>query len=181
MYKMALASICITGSLIANPVFASNFFQKLMPKHPTKTEGTVLKGNSALKTKDGVHNFADFSGTWVGTCTDVDGTEILTIENSEFHLTVGGKLYQIGSLNTDSSSNEEYTYFSHMLLEWNEDHSKLLINASIVNYIHSQSIKVKGFGYGNASISLNNDQLIMDYSYNSADMNDNAVCTYNKQ
>lgn len=181
MYKKTIATIFITSSLVANPIFASNIFQKLTSAQPTKKTSTALKVNSGLKTKDGVNTFIDFSGTWVGECDDFEGTETFTIKNSDFDFTVDEQHFLIGALETVSTSNELDTNFSHTLLEWNADHSNLLMNGSFVNYTHMQEIKQKEFGYLNGTISLKNDQLIIEVNSQSSAKNDNTVCTYSKQ
>ena len=89
--------------------------------------------------------------------------------------------FLIGALETVSTSNEFYTDFSHTLLEWNADHSNLLMNGSFVNYTHVQEINQKEFGYWNGTISLKNDQLIIEVNSQSSAKNDNTVCTYSKQ
>lgn len=181
MCTKVLATIIITGSLIASPLFASNFFKNI-PTAPTKTGSMAFKPNAPLKSKKAGNDFADFSGTWEGTCTDHEGIETITIENSESEFTVEGKTYSIGSLETESTSDKDTTYFSHLLLEWNADHSSLLFNSSFVALFYIKDFKFKNFGYQKGTISLQNDQLIFEAVSQSSDFeNPKIFCTYQKQ
>lgn len=176
MYNKVLATVFITSSLIATPIFASHFFQNPVA-NPTKKISTA---NAQLKSKDEVNNFVDFSGTWVGNCTGHEGTDTMTIENSESQFIIDGEIFELGSLKTESTSDKDGTYFSHMLLEWNTDHSALLFNGSFAALAYAQNFNT--FGYQKGTISLKNDQLIFEASTNFSDIeNTTNVCTYQKK
>lgn len=156
-------------------------FQKFISAPLTAQKSASLKQNSGLKRTDGINNFVDFSGTWVGKCAGDEQDETIHIEHSDFDFTVENQHHQIGSLETEATSNEIYTRFSHSLLEWDENHSQLLVNGSFVYYDHIPERNNKEFGYWNGSVSLKNDQLIMQFNSQSSAKNDNTVCTYSKQ
>lgn len=177
MYKKVL-TVIITSSLIGNPLFASNFFQKYLSLPLTQNANTVIQ----LKSNDKVNNFVDFSGTWVGSCTGNDELAMITIANSDTQLLLNGKIFNIGSLETESTSNKDASYFFHILLDWNADHSSLLFNDSYASHYHMQDLNEKRFGYEMGSISLKNEMLIYEVSSHNSDVGiETSVCTYRKQ
>lgn len=175
-----LTAVCITGSLVASPLFASNFLQKLTPHTKTMNRSTQNNLNSQIKDHPS-EGFADFSGTWVGKCQDNEETEVMVLKNSNYQLTVDGKNFTIGALETESSSNQDLTSFSHLLFEWNSDHTSLIFNASFAAYIHTAYINEKTFGYGQGSISLNDGQLILKGHSRTSEGNDDGICIFSKQ
>lgn len=181
MYKKDFAVIFITSSLIATPLFASDFFHHFAVD-PTKKISTALKEKAQFKSKNGVKHFVDFSGTWVGNCTGYEGTDTVAIENSDSEFIINDKIYHIGSLETESRSDKEATFFFHNLLEWNVDYSSLIFSFSSTGHFHGQDLSMKNFGYGTMTISLKNDQLILEGSaQNSNAENDTIFCAYNRQ
>jgi hypothetical protein len=177
MYKKTLTALCIAGTLVATPLFASNFFHKLTAAHSTKTNKTSLKAKAALG------NFVDFSGTWEGTCDDDNYADTMTIKNTDSSFAVDGLELSIGSLETLSTNDSDSSFISHLALEWNEDNSKLLINGSFVNYSPNHHTGFPNmFAAGRASFSLAGNQLVTEFtSYLSSGESETSVCTYHKK
>jgi hypothetical protein len=176
MYKKTALFLAMS-SLIATPTFASNFFQKFTSKHHTKkTSSSVI----ASKAKTGSSTFTDFSGTWIGNCAGYTEADTLTITNTDNFFVINGMEFLMNSLQTFSDSYSDSTYFTHMLLQWNEDHSTVMLDGSFAAY--SGNALQAEFGYMKGSISLKNDQLIMEFSdHTTSGYDDQTVCTYSKQ
>lgn len=185
MYKKTLVAVFISSSILVNPLFASNIFQKFMSPHPIKKTSEALKSNSGLKTKRTSENFVDFSGTWVGTCTGSGEGETVTttIENSDSDITMNDQNYSIGALQTLSDSDEDGTSFFHIFWEWSADRSSLLINSSFIVYNRGPEKRESIFSNANGTMSLKNDQLILELNGYSSGYDNAATmtCTYKKQ
>ncbi|WP_131783905.1 hypothetical protein [Legionella gresilensis] len=184
MYKKTLTALFITSSLI-NPVFATKLFQKIITKQST-IKSTYLSNNKlATKQKNNSKSFTDFSGNWEGQCIENGETydDTITIKNDKLSFTLDGEVFEFGALKTDANSNEKLTSFKHMLFEWDENYSRILMSFSIAAYIHMQEFNEKFtvYGYGGGEIFLKNNQLVIRVKQQSS-MNENydSECTYNK-
>ncbi|MGQ3892317.1 hypothetical protein [Legionella sp. CNM-4043-24] len=161
MNKKALVTAAVAGSLFTAPLFAANFFQKLMhdrlPVHKSVTVHPKKEGQK----------YADFSGSWAGTCSFQGGTFplALILKNDDESIVINGEPMEIGPFQTDSSSDNRGSSFEHTALEWSEDMSTLTIKDVSVLKLHSD------YPYNTPStvetyisqtvMSLNNGQLVM--------------------
>ncbi|STX27950.1 Uncharacterised protein [Legionella beliardensis] len=180
MNKKNLPVFFIASSLVISPLFAAN----IVPKFPfasSKKSSANLKENSGFKIEKSANDYIDFSGTWVGKCDDSDEPVTVVIKNNDDIFTWDGDQFKIGSLETRSNANEENTSFSHTLLEWNSNHSRLLFTSSFFNYHHTQEGKGKDFGYNYGFIILKDNQLRMKFDFHSSEGNFTSICTYDKQ
>ncbi|MBA2655813.1 MAG: hypothetical protein H0U70_02375 [Tatlockia sp.] len=175
MFKKTLAAAVVITGFLANPVFAAHFFQKFNPNFSAKQNAL------SIQKRDASDKYTDFSGTWVGSCTGYSGTETIVVENTDSQFTVDGNELQMGSLITESFSNPSVTHILHLLLEWNQEHSNLLITGSYVNYAYSEKAQIKSFGYANGSVSLQNEHLVIEMNSHASDESDSTVCTYNRK
>lgn len=174
MNKKTLAALVITSSIVANPIYASNFIQKFISEHPMKKASAALKAKAPSLT-----DYTDFSGTWVGKCDGDEQEDTITIESSEFYFIVNGGYGEIGLVETHSYSSLSTGWVgsSTSALEWSADHSHLIHTNSALYHQGSE----REIGYVIDTISIKNNQLIWAWNEQSPDGNVNGVCTFNKQ
>jgi hypothetical protein len=166
MNKNTLATIIIAGSMLATPLFASNFFHTLMPGKQSVHSATNLHAKPLAKHES--QNYTDFSGSWAGDCSFADGNETpmtVTIENDDTYFDMDGEELKIGPLQTKSSSDNLSAEFEHTSLEWSNDMSMLIIKSVYFDKVHSlyphnESNPMMAI-IGQFALSLNNEQLVI--------------------
>ncbi len=178
MNKKASLALSVMVSLTATPMFASNVFEKFLPMHGKPSTSKVLISKSKAKIHSG--ESANFSGTWIGSCSEEPGIEEqLVIENTDSDITINGDLFFIGVLETRAYSANGASFF-HIALDWDEDETTLVINGTQTSYFPNYA-EANNFSYYKGTIALKDDQLVLEMSSSSAKGSETGICTYHKQ
>lgn len=163
MNKNTFVTVVIAGSMLATPLFASNFIHKLMTgKHPVHPI-TNLHAKPVAKKQS--QDYTDFSGHWSGRCSlgDIDFPVFLAIENDDTHFNIEGEDFEIGPLHTKTQSDSSDSEYDHTSLEWSNDMSTLTmkylaLDKEHTSYPHNESSPMMTY-IGQFTFSLANDQL----------------------
>lgn len=178
MNKKNSLALGVIASLIASPIFASNVFEKFLPMHAKSNSPHALSAKTKAKKLQG--SFTDFSGNWIGSCSEEPGIEEqLTIENTDTDITINGDMFFIGVLETRAYSANGASFFN-LALDWNEASTNLLINGTQTSYFPNYA-EANNFSYFKGSMALKDDQLVFEMSLSSAKGTESGVCTYHKQ
>jgi hypothetical protein len=182
--KKTILTAALLSACVANTSFALNLFSihKNFGSKPTiKTTKTNENGN-----------YTDFSGTWSGTCAGGDESETgaITIKNDAINIEIDGEQFSLGTIKTESSSDKLHSDFSHTIINWNEDRTELLFEATSTDYHHSDYPYNKSIPLFTAllkgNIALNKDQLtvkIEEISFNGLSQSNQKIstsCTFDK-
>ena len=166
MNKNTLATVVIAGSMLATPLFASNFFHKLMPGKQSVHSAMNLQAKPLAKHEN--QNYTDFSGSWAGNCSLSDDNETpmsFTIENDDTYFSVDGQELKIGPLHTETTSDNLSATFEHTSLEWSNDMSMLIMKNMYLDKVHSlyphNDSNPMVTIIGQLAFSLNNGQLVI--------------------
>lgn len=165
----------VTTSSFATSAFNTILFAKShLPK--TKIQTTI--------TKKSITNGTDFSGNWVGSCSYVDGSVEMAIEQSDDYITIANQDFKFGAMTTFSSSDTDSYDNAQMRVTWDPTKTVLTLNAIDVNTGTSE--KTIYTIISEASMTLSDDQLVMKIKanfYNNLDpMFDtlNGNCSFTK-
>lgn len=164
-------ALIIAATLSATSVFAASGLERLIAMPQVK----AAADNKAVNGK-----FTDFTGSWVGTCTNGD-SNTLTIKNTQDSITMDGENKVIGKLESTSETTAKYSHLTQTLFHWNADGSQLILNIGVEDQSFDDEIRDNYFFVGKSILSLSNGQLIMDSTYQSLVDRTNIVCTYKKQ
>lgn len=167
MNKKTLVAVVVAGSMVTAPLFAANFFHKLMPVKQSVDSAINLHAKP-LTQHESQNYYADFSGNWEGICSFADGNEMsmsLAIENDDQYLDLDGEELKIGPLHTETSSDKLGATFEHTSLEWNSDKTMLIMKILSFEKAHPSllykaSNPMETF-IGQITLFLNNGQLIL--------------------
>lgn len=158
MLKNAVTIALLSGAVISSS-FAFNPLHPLKSHSKAATKPAIARNHIQSKQSD----YTDFSGTWTGSCvanTEEQLEEYTTvIENDATSITINGQTYSItGGLNTISESDDLWTMFFHVKMNWNPEHTQIIAaTTDVTNFHNSQEMES---GFGNINISLENGQLI---------------------
>ncbi|MGQ3889665.1 hypothetical protein ACQUW5_11600 [Legionella sp. CNM-1927-20] len=162
MNKTTLPTLFILSSIFTTPLFASNFFHKLIP---SRTPNQVTHLHAKKQTKQHNSNYTNFSGSWSGGCSINDYPEIpmdLTIENDAEYFSIDGEEFSIGPLHTKGISGESNTAeFEHAVLEWNQDRSMLTVKSMSFEKYRDIKSNTTEISIMKMAIYLDNGKLIM--------------------
>ncbi len=165
MNKRTLVTVFIAGSMLATPLFASNFFHKLMSGKQSVQSASQLHAKSQVKHDR--QDYTDFSGNWAGTCSinEYELPMFISLENSDDEITMDGETFKIGPLHTRSSAEESTTTFDHTSLEWSNDMSTLKFKSLYIekeqsSYPNNQSKPIVTM-FGEFTFALDNDELTL--------------------
>lgn len=171
MIKKSTISLLVTGCLLASATaLASSGFEKLLAPQAKPADQETKTTNS---------HFTDFSGNWIGTCSD-GATPTLQITNTHDLITIDGENKVIGKLETSSETTSKYTHLTQTLLHWNADGSQLILNLAVEDQSFSDEVRDNDFFVGKSTFTLTNGQLVVDSTYQSLVNKLNIVCTYKK-
>ncbi|CAM2977679.1 Uncharacterised protein [Legionella steigerwaltii] len=164
MNKNIIVTVLITGSLLTTPLFASDFFQKLMPGKRSLHSAVNVHTKPMAKHKN--QNYTDFSGSWSGNCSLADDIEIsmdVTIENDDTYFNIDGQELKIGPLHTETTSDNLSAAYEHTSLEWSNDMSMLIMKGVYFDKMHSlyphNEANPMETMIGQIAFSLTNEQL----------------------
>ncbi len=121
----ALLSACITNNALALNLFSIH-------KNAVKSATQSTNSNE--------NNYTDFTGTWVGTCTSDEnesGSSSITIRNDDVLIEINDQEFHLGNVKTESTSNKSHSEFSHTMINWNDDRTKLLFEDTSIRFEHS--------------------------------------------
>ena len=168
MNKNTLVTVVLAGSMLTTPLFASNFFHKLMPNKKSVHSAANLHAKPKPTMKKEDQDYTDFSGSWAGNCSYSDRNDLpvtLTIENDDTYFIMDGKEIEIGPLHTETDADRLGTTFEHTSLEWSNDMSMLIIKNQLFGKMHSAYPNNESNPMmtvmDQVTLSLNNEQLLI--------------------
>ncbi|TAL60812.1 MAG: hypothetical protein EPN84_09000 [Legionella sp.] len=179
MLKTAFTGV-VLGILATTSSFAANTFETILfaKNHFAKTH---IKSTAATKS---MHDSVNFSGNWVGTCSEVEGSVPMQIEQSDDYIKIDGQDYKIGAMTTLASSNTDTYDNSQMRFTWNSTKTELNLNATSI-YTDNMEKNLHTI-ISEISMTLNDGQLQMKIKasfFNNLNIIDDAysgTCSFTK-
>lgn len=150
----------VTSVSFATPLNDIIFVKNVLPKTEIQTIDTKKPNIKSI----------DFSGTWSGSCKDINGPARVEIQQSEDSITINGQDFKFTAMNTIASSCTDSYNNSQMRFTWNSSKTVLTLNGTSVNSRNNQ--KTIYTSISNTSITIDHEQLIMKIqakSYNNMD------------
>lgn len=187
MIKKPLFIFALTAC--ATSSFAFSPFNTLGATHK-KSHHTAIHKKAVNEST----NYTDFSGTWIGTCSDSDGDahdmETITIKNDAMEISFDNELYSIGGLKTDSKSHSWSTSFDHEALFWNTEKNQLIFNGVFVGKSHLTNNTYDApqifTNLANMNLSIEDEDLmvrgsIITFSGIKQEQTQDILCTYKRE
>jgi hypothetical protein len=158
-------STFLIGSLASSPIFAGDFFQKLFPNNLGQQNEIRQKAN--VTTQIAKSRVLNFSGQWIGSCSYL-GFQFpvdITLANTDEYLRIDGVEYEIGKLDSRTSSGRYQNVMSHSTVEWNKDMTSLMLKSVMLLRGHNDypynNPTPFDLGVNSAEISMDKDTLIV--------------------
>jgi hypothetical protein len=178
-----LVASCSTSSFAFSP------FNKIEAMHKKSLNSAIHK-----KTTTEPVNYTDFSGTWVGKCSDADGDEheleTVTIKNDDMSISFNKETYSFGALQTNSHSHSWNTFFDHKAFFWNTEKNQIIVNDVSVDKSHftdnPYGLQQILTNISNITISIENEELItkgtvISFSDIKQENTYEFICTFKKE
>ncbi|KTC71666.1 hypothetical protein Lbir_1521 [Legionella birminghamensis] len=141
----AVVSTANAGSALQSLIFANKNLLK-------SKEQTAISANSQIKA-------ANFSGNWIGTCSDIDGSVPMEIDQSDEYISLDGQEFIYGAMTTMASSSKATYDNTQVRFTWNPTKTKLTANATTVHTGNDDKNLITLIS--EATLSLNDNMLVM--------------------
>ncbi|KTD45230.1 hypothetical protein Lqui_2701 [Legionella quinlivanii] len=154
MLQRTIASILLV-TVVASTANSSNtltsiiFANKNLLKSKTQNAISI---NSETKA-------TNFSGNWIGTCSDIDGPVPMEIDQSDDSISLDGQEFLFGAMTTLASSSKTTYDNTQLRLTWNPTKTKLTANGTTTYSSYDEKNVLTLIS--EATLSLNDNTLVM--------------------